>query len=407
MDASALVLPAAQPRTFRQNLLAMLGLCGVLVMVALDQTVIGTALPTVVAELHGFELYAWVGTSYLLASVVTIPIFGKLGNEHGRRPFVIAAIVLFTLASMLCGASTSMAMLVLMRVLQGLGGGMLISTSFASIPDLFPEPRERLRWQVLFSAAWGIANAIGPTLGGYLAEFWGWRWVFFVNLPVGLLSLWLVWRHLPHIRHVSSIANGRIVPHLRVPNVMVHLGLLMFGAAALALTQTGAHTPPSIIATMMLGGLGLGLLLPNLTLFIQACAPRRQLGSATAMMQTTRMVGGMLGTAFVGTLVTRAYEHGNQSALAARHADTWQRWLDDPQVLVNPATRFHFEQAARAAGQDAASLVALARDSLVGAIHLGQGLVLVAMAAALLIAWRMPAMTLRSHDAPPADDLPG
>ena len=98
----------ASPRSFRQTLLAMLGLCFVLIMVALDQTVVGTALPTVVAELNGFSFYAWVGTSYLLASVITVPIFGKLGDEYGRKPFVIIAIIVFTLASMLCGMAQSM-----------------------------------------------------------------------------------------------------------------------------------------------------------------------------------------------------------------------------------------------------------------------------------------------------------
>lgn len=193
--------PSAAPRSFRQKLFAMLGLCCVLMMVALDQTVIGTALPTIVAELNGFDLYAWVGTSYLLTSVITVPIFGKLGDEYGRKPFNLAAIVLFTAASALCGMSQSMLQLVLARGLQGIGGGMLVATTFASVPDLFADARSRLRWQVLFSSAFGLANAIGPSLGGYLAEYWGWRWVFFVNLPVGLVSLGLVWRYLPRIRH--------------------------------------------------------------------------------------------------------------------------------------------------------------------------------------------------------------
>ncbi|MES2180992.1 MAG: MFS transporter, partial [Pseudomonadota bacterium] len=159
------------PKKFGDKLLAMIGLCFVLIMVALDQTVIGTALPTVVAELNGFELYAWVGTSYLLTSVIAVPIFGKLGDEYGRKSFVIIAIVLFTVASMLCGMAQSMLQLVLARALQGIGGGMLVATSFASIPDIFPDTHERLRWQVLFSTAFGLANAVGPSIGGYLTEY--------------------------------------------------------------------------------------------------------------------------------------------------------------------------------------------------------------------------------------------
>ena len=196
--------PAGVALDFRRKLFAMLGLCFVLVMVALDQTVIGTALPTIMAELHGFELYAWVGTVYLLASIVTVPVFGKLGDDHGRRLFILWAIALFTLASVLCGLAQSMVQLVCARALQGVGGGMLIATTFASVPDLFPDPRERLRWQVLFSTAFGLANAVGPTLGGVLTEYLGWRSVFFVNLPVGVISLWFVWRYLPDIRHRSG-----------------------------------------------------------------------------------------------------------------------------------------------------------------------------------------------------------
>lgn len=113
----------APERTFRQSLLAILGICFVIMMVALDQTIVATALPTIVAELHGFELYAWVSTAYLLASVVTIPIFGRLGDYYGRKPFVVVAIVTFTLASVLCGVANSMLLLVLARALQELAAG--------------------------------------------------------------------------------------------------------------------------------------------------------------------------------------------------------------------------------------------------------------------------------------------
>lgn len=175
---------------FKESLLAMLGICFVVVLVALDQTVVGTALPTVVAELKGFELYAWVATSYLLTSVVTVPIFGRLGDFYGRKPFVIASIVVFTLASVMCGMAGSMTFLVWSRALQGIGGGMLVGTAYACIPDLFPDARVRLRWQVMLSASFGIANAIGPTLGGWMTQAFGWRSVFYVNVPFGVLGLW-------------------------------------------------------------------------------------------------------------------------------------------------------------------------------------------------------------------------
>jgi EmrB/QacA subfamily drug resistance transporter len=188
-------------KDFREKFLPMLGLSFVVILVALDQTIVGTALPKIVTELSGFEYYAWVGISYLLTSVITLPIFGRLGDEHGRKPFVLAAIVIFTIASMLCGMATSMLELVVARALQGVGGGMIIATAFASVPDLFQVPRERMKWQVIFSIAYGLASAIGPYIGGYLTQYFGWRWIFFVNGPVGVLGLFFVFFFLPNIRY--------------------------------------------------------------------------------------------------------------------------------------------------------------------------------------------------------------
>src|SRR5471032_255317 len=149
---------AGQVLPFRESLMAMLGVCFVTMLVAIDQTVVSTALPTIVAELRGFDLYAWVATAYLLMSIVTIPVFGRLGDYYGRKPFVIASIVIFTLASLLCSQAGSMQWLVLARALQGIGGGMLVGTAFACISDLFPDAYLRLRWQIWMSSAFGIAK---------------------------------------------------------------------------------------------------------------------------------------------------------------------------------------------------------------------------------------------------------
>src|SRR6201996_8979957 len=157
-------LPSGQLLPFRESLLAMLGIAFVAMLVALDQTIVGTAMPHIVAELRGFDLYAWVATSYMLASVITIPIFGRLGDLYGRKRFLLAAIALFTVASVLCGLANTMLMLVIARGVQGIGGGILIGTIFASVADLFPDARLRLRWLVFVSTAFGLSNIVGPTL---------------------------------------------------------------------------------------------------------------------------------------------------------------------------------------------------------------------------------------------------
>ncbi|MGE8357857.1 MAG: MDR family MFS transporter, partial [Microvirgula sp.] len=194
-------MSAGPVRSRSQSVAAMLGICLVMLLIALDQTVVGTALPRVVAELQGFALYQWVASAYLLTTAVMIPIAGRLGDLHGRKGLVLAAIVVFTLASALCGMADSMLQLVLARGLQGIGGGMLAGTAFACVSDLFPEPLERVRWQAMLSASFGIATAMGPVLGGWLTEHLGWRSVFYVNLPVALLALPAVWIFLPHIVH--------------------------------------------------------------------------------------------------------------------------------------------------------------------------------------------------------------
>ena len=187
---------------------AMLGISIVMVLIALDQTVVGTALPQMVAELQGFGLYPWVAAAYLLGNAILIPVTGRLGDLHGRKPFLLAAIALFTLASVLCGLAGSMLQLVLARGLQGIAGGMLVGSAFASVSDLFPDTMERVRWQVMLSAAFGIASALGPALGGWMTEHLGWRSVFYVNLPVGLLALPIVWRYLPRVVHDHQAAKG-------------------------------------------------------------------------------------------------------------------------------------------------------------------------------------------------------
>lgn len=177
---------------------------------------------------------------------------------------------------------------------------------------------------------------------------------------------------------------------LAVPNPMLYVGVIVYWIAALALTQTTAATPHmQVVAVMALAGLGIGTLLPNVTLSVQSCAPRAQLGVATAMVQSTRMVGSMFGTAVVGALVTRLYAH-QVGAMLEPAAAPWQAWLAEPQILVDHALAARFSAAARSVGQDPAALLSGARDILVNAVHSSQWLVAAVMMLALFWVRRVP-----------------
>ncbi|SRR6266516_4005967 len=159
-----------------------------MLLAALDQTIVGTALPRIVANLGGLEHYAWVVTAYLLASTVTVPIYGKLSDIYGRRLFFIGGMVIFLIGSALAGTSQDMTQLIIYRFIQGLGAGGMMPLALAIIGDIF-SPAERGKWQGLFVAVFGFASIVGPTLGGWITDNWGWRWVFYVNMPVGIIAI--------------------------------------------------------------------------------------------------------------------------------------------------------------------------------------------------------------------------
>lgn len=186
--------------------LAMLGAMLAMLLAALDQTIVSTALPTIVKELGGLEHLSWVFTAYMLASTVTVPLYGKLSDTYGRKPFFIAGIIIFLLGSVLSGAATSMFELILFRGLQGVGGGAIMVNAFAVVGDLF-SPRERGRWQGLLGAMWGLSSVVGPLLGGWLTDAASWRWIFYINIPLGLLALGVIAYALPAIarRHEKPL----------------------------------------------------------------------------------------------------------------------------------------------------------------------------------------------------------
>jgi EmrB/QacA subfamily drug resistance transporter len=186
--------------------LAMLGAMLAMLLAALDQTIVSTALPTIVKELGGLEHLSWVFTAYMLASTVTVPLYGKLSDTYGRKPFFIAGIIIFLLGSVLSGAATSMFELILFRGLQGVGGGAIMVNAFAVVGDLF-SPRERGRWQGLLGAMWGLSSVVGPLFGGWLTDAASWRWIFYINIPLGLLALGVIAYALPAIarRHEKPL----------------------------------------------------------------------------------------------------------------------------------------------------------------------------------------------------------
>ena len=194
----------------RRTALAAAGLILVLFLVSLDQTVVGTAMPQVVAELNGFELYAWVTTSYLLAETVVIPIVGKLGDLWGRKWITVAGVAVFLVGSALCGIAQDMTQLVVFRGVQGLGGGMLLSTVFTSVADIFPDPARRAKYQGLFFGVFSISSVIGPSLGGWITDAYDWRYVFFLNLPLGVISLIA----LPFVLPRGEVRRGAKIDYL-------------------------------------------------------------------------------------------------------------------------------------------------------------------------------------------------
>ena len=187
----------------RRLVLATVGILLALFLAALDQTIVGTALPRIVAELKGLDYYSWVLTAYLVTSTIMTPIAGKLGDLFGRKPLLLTGMIGFVLASALCGQAQDMFQLVLFRGIQGLFGGVLFSTVFATIADLFTIER-RARIQGLFGGIFGIASVVGPTIGGYLTDNVGWRWVFYVNVPVGVAAILFVLFTLPRTTHNAT-----------------------------------------------------------------------------------------------------------------------------------------------------------------------------------------------------------
>ncbi|HEX6483871.1 MAG TPA: MDR family MFS transporter [Ktedonobacteraceae bacterium] len=189
--------------TRRDTLLTMSGVLLVMLLASLDQTIVGTAMPRIISDLQGFDRYTWVTTAYLLTSTVMVPIYGKLSDLFGRKPIFLVGIVLFLVGSAASGAAQTMNQLIAFRAFQGLGAAALLPIALAVIGDLFT-PRERGRWQGLTGAVFGLSSVLGPTAGGWITDHSTWRWVFYVNLPIGIIALLVLIFLMPPLRSKNT-----------------------------------------------------------------------------------------------------------------------------------------------------------------------------------------------------------
>ncbi len=448
----------------KQRLFAILGsvMLGML-LASLDQTIVGTAMPRVIAELGGLNHYAWVFTAYMLASTVSVPIYGKLSDLYGRRPFFITSMVLFLLGSALSGMAQDMTQLIIFRGVQGLGAGGMMPIAIAIIGDIFP-PAERGKWQGLLMSVFGLSTIVGPTLGGWLTDNWGWRWTFYVNIPVGIAAIAAAALTLPkqsrHRQHaidylgaalltlgtvplllgfswagtdyawtspmiiglfvgavvllvafffyelraaepiisprlfknsifavsvaamfltsiamygaimylplfvqavigtsatgsgavltplmlgfiVSSIIGGQIMSRTGRYKFLALIGFVggAFGMYLLSQMDTSA-TNGLVVRNMVVTGLGLGVMMSLFTIVVQNAFPFKQMGEVTSSLQFFRSIGGTIGVAILGSVMSSSFASNLNGTMPAELAATMSpaqlEALKDPQALLSP-----------------------------------------------------------------------
>jgi EmrB/QacA subfamily drug resistance transporter len=244
----------------RQILVVLGGVMAGMFLAALDQSIVGTALPRIVSDLGGLEHLSWVVTAYLLTSTASTPLWGKISDLYGRRPMFQTAIVVFLVGSLVAGAAGSMALLIGGRAVQGLGAGGLIALALATIGDVIP-PRERGRYQGYFGAVFGVSSVAGPLLGGWFTDGPGWQWIFWINIPIGIGAL-----------VVTSVALRR--PSVRRDHSIDYVGAALIVASVTSIllytawagTQYGWTDPLSLV---LLGG---GILLAGIFVFVESRA---------------------------------------------------------------------------------------------------------------------------------------
>ncbi len=339
--------PLGETLNRREKILVFGSLMIALFMAALDQMVVSTATPTILSDLGGFELLSWLFTSYMLASTVVVPLTGKLSDIFGRKPFLLGGIVVFMVGSVACGAAPNMESLIAFRVLQGIGGGMLFSSVFASVGDIVP-PAERGRYIGVFTAVFSLASILGPSIGGLLTDHAGWRWIFYLNVPVGMVAMPAVWFNLPtrkatHRPRVDFM--GAL--YLSISSVSLLTGLVWAGddyawssvqvvtALAVAvvflaifLWQEVRHPEPIVplqlfrnrvflVSNLTVFALGMGMFgaLAYLPTFVQTAM--RTSATASGIITTPQSLGVLVASTIGGQLIARTGRYRWQTVFGA------------------------------------------------------------------------------------------
>ena len=259
---------------------------------ALDQTIVGPALPTIVTQLQGNDVYVWAITSYLLTSTISVPFWGKLSDLYGRKPMFITGIVIFLIGSALSGLSQDMSQLIAFRGIQGIGAGSLFPIALAIIGDMFT-PAERGKYQGLFGAVFGIAFIVGPLVGGFLTEQVGWHWIFYVNIPIGIVSLFFIWRLLPTVKNPRATRNFDVLGGVifTIASTFLLIGLTQKGQTDPSTHQLYDWTAPTV------GGLILASLI-GIVLFVWAESRAKEPIVPLELFRTRTYAASMVATFF-------------------------------------------------------------------------------------------------------------
>ena len=328
-------IPPGMLLPMRQKLAVLAGIMATLFLAALDQTVVSVALPRIVADLGGLDLFVWPFTAYMLTSTAVVPVVGKMSDVYGRKPLILIGIAVFLLGSVLSGAASSMEQLIGFRAIQGLGAGLIMTNAFTSIGDLFA-PRERGRWMGLFGGVFAVASILGPLLGGTLTDELSWRWIFYINVPVGAVAFAIVAFGMPWFRQTKQSTVDYLGGTLLIvtavplllglswagnqygwadPQVLVTLGIAA-GALVLFLLRTCRIADPilplhlfrnrvytvSILATAVLG-IGMFGVIQFLPLFLQGA---QGVTATNSGLVTMPMVGGLVvGSVLTGQMLSR------------------------------------------------------------------------------------------------------